>query len=600
MLSGDQIRVLDLLPSFQGDEPALVRCETRIVSLADKPQYEALSYVWGGPIPRSYITVSGCEVDITSSLYAILCRLRLGGECKRTLWIDQLCINQQDPEEKTSQVRLMRRIYKSCTTCLLWMGDIREDIAVSGPEAALDFFRYLAAVNQAADPDALLIPESMRSRANFETMMVALRSIMAAQGGWWTRVWTVQEAILPTNSTLVWGPLSIPWHVLTKATEAWKNGLPSSSHELNPGSFPDFSRIMARMIWLDNCKGLKDSPLHTIIRYREREATDGHDKIYALLGLLPVGALPETEKCNYQRTVARTYCLATIELILNEKSLSPLTIDPWLEDEQATEEMPRWALDLSQVSKYDRSWEHIHRYPIYNANGSRELDLETLRETLRETIRLQESSASPKLPLSGHAVDTIALVGECLQEDDLDNTLMVMKSWKSLTENFHRTNNFQSPAHYPGGSRGTVDAFCRTMLGDLVHGWDNFPKYWATDFEANKVLQFLESGTPQYWREQVPGSSDGILTTVEAQVVHRAFFITKTGLLGLGHPKTACGDQVWVFDGGRVPFTIRSKKNSASHPSDYDFVGRCYVQGIMKGELFKDVDHIETQIANLF
>jgi len=73
---------------------------------------------------------------------------------------------------------------------------------------------------------------------------------------------------------------------------------------------------------------------------------------------------------------------------------------------------------------------------------------------------------------------------------------------------------------------------------------------------------------------------------------NQTFFVTKGGFLGLGHLDTKPGDQVWIFRGRRVTFTLRAQnggkerlKGSIKH--NYILVGRTYVQGIVQGEALR-------------
>lgn len=83
MTQGDEIRILDLLP---GQQDAELRCELRVVSSNDEPQYEALSYVWGPGLKDCVAYVDSLEVKITDNLHDALRRLRDPSE-KRVLWL---------------------------------------------------------------------------------------------------------------------------------------------------------------------------------------------------------------------------------------------------------------------------------------------------------------------------------------------------------------------------------------------------------------------------------------------------------------------------------------------------------------------------------
>lgn len=79
------------------------------------PIYEALSYVWdiiGDPVDIKIGPSGSDRLFITQNLATALPYLRYENEI-RTLWIDAICINQQDLRERSSQVRIMGDIYRS-------------------------------------------------------------------------------------------------------------------------------------------------------------------------------------------------------------------------------------------------------------------------------------------------------------------------------------------------------------------------------------------------------------------------------------------------------------------------------------------------------
>lgn len=84
------------------------------------PKYKALSYTWGDGKERSNIYVNGKNLDITLSLATALHHLRSDQVKTLKIWIDQICINQQDDAEKTEQVQLMDRIYRNAEEALVW------------------------------------------------------------------------------------------------------------------------------------------------------------------------------------------------------------------------------------------------------------------------------------------------------------------------------------------------------------------------------------------------------------------------------------------------------------------------------------------------
>ncbi|KAF2011841.1 hypothetical protein BU24DRAFT_396444, partial [Aaosphaeria arxii CBS 175.79] len=84
-------------------------------------QYMALSYVWGNPSPPSWVTCNGRRVPVTRNLWEVLSCLQKTG-FNGWLWVDAICINQQDDKEKGVQVSMMRDIYKQAAKVIFWLG----------------------------------------------------------------------------------------------------------------------------------------------------------------------------------------------------------------------------------------------------------------------------------------------------------------------------------------------------------------------------------------------------------------------------------------------------------------------------------------------
>jgi len=129
------IRLLQLEPA--NDRSALIRCSFITVRLADRPAYEALSYVWGTYSQRETIRVATADVSVTTNLFLALSSLR-HPDTPRTLWVDALCINQADVEERSRQVSIMGLIYTEADNVVVYLGEEWDDhkIAYEYLEAA--------------------------------------------------------------------------------------------------------------------------------------------------------------------------------------------------------------------------------------------------------------------------------------------------------------------------------------------------------------------------------------------------------------------------------------------------------------------------------
>lgn len=128
------IRVLDFHDDVPGSLEDALRGHMRVVDLLDKPDFTALSYVWGAHhSPPHEICCDGFNVPITPNCRAALCALRQRfGPI--TIWVDSICINQQDDQEKASQISLMGNIYSLAATAYIWLGE-----ETQGSEAAIDY-----------------------------------------------------------------------------------------------------------------------------------------------------------------------------------------------------------------------------------------------------------------------------------------------------------------------------------------------------------------------------------------------------------------------------------------------------------------------------
>lgn len=133
-------RVFDLAPG-QPSDPLSGTLTT--MSVVDPCPFEALSYVWGRNKAREAITCDGHELTITASLAVALRRLR-DTTRPRTIWVDQVCINQDDLGERGQQVRHMNSIYQKAARVLVWLGDDSEGHA----DRAFSLIQSLAALSQ--------------------------------------------------------------------------------------------------------------------------------------------------------------------------------------------------------------------------------------------------------------------------------------------------------------------------------------------------------------------------------------------------------------------------------------------------------------------
>jgi hypothetical protein len=117
-----QIRVLDIEGVAQGTDPELITAHLRVESLDQQPVFNALSYVWGTDVEKEFILCDGVKLPLSKNSFSALRHLR-GKFGPITIWIDAICINQKDNEEKESQIPLMGDIYSRAGTAYMWLGE---------------------------------------------------------------------------------------------------------------------------------------------------------------------------------------------------------------------------------------------------------------------------------------------------------------------------------------------------------------------------------------------------------------------------------------------------------------------------------------------
>jgi predicted AAA+ superfamily ATPase len=121
---GTTIRLLTILRGARG---SLIRSSLAVASLDDDLHYEALSYTWGDPTVERAINVNeNHSLKVTANLETALQYLRCPDK-ERVLWIDAICINQDDNAEKSNQVQLMSGIIGRALNVLFgWVSWMRK------------------------------------------------------------------------------------------------------------------------------------------------------------------------------------------------------------------------------------------------------------------------------------------------------------------------------------------------------------------------------------------------------------------------------------------------------------------------------------------
>ena len=139
--SARHVRLVHILKGPK-DLPPNIRFTT--AELAEGLLFETLSYVWG--VKRHYrVNCEGASLVIRQNLYDALQALRSADET-RVFWIDALCIDQGNHEERTQQVEMMCEIYAASQGTMIWLG--AKDAASSETIALLKKIANLTEANK--------------------------------------------------------------------------------------------------------------------------------------------------------------------------------------------------------------------------------------------------------------------------------------------------------------------------------------------------------------------------------------------------------------------------------------------------------------------
>jgi hypothetical protein len=224
----NSIRLLRLLPASRAEDP--VRCRIFDYSLTTPVRtshlYECLSYVWGDVEEKQTIQVEDAELAVTKNLHGALQRLR-DPDLDRIVWVDAVCINQDDIEERAKQVQIMAMIYACASRVVVWLGE-----EADGSQDAMELLREDASrvyrkqrrlhntenelYEEEIGDDALgdLPPgdetsKLVKKRADSEAQAFQTKAMELLRRPWFQRIWVL--SLLPSVTSLTLQRCSKKW-----------------------------------------------------------------------------------------------------------------------------------------------------------------------------------------------------------------------------------------------------------------------------------------------------------------------------------------------------------------------------------------------------
>ncbi|KAF4974125.1 hypothetical protein FZEAL_8934 [Fusarium zealandicum] len=633
-----------------------LRCSVQAYTAAEIPTYLCLSYVWAdfGPmlnrgrdfreseleVPHfshadtAQIILNDQRFSIGANLHGALLGLRQHLDGK-PIWVDAICINQNDPDEKQAQVARMGEIYSAAEKVLIWLGrrHIQRDSAMrllrvwpefpTNPDNASIEFHGKKYNTAKAFFDATSTGSELLSW--FNLLMIVTES-------WWSRVWTVQEFILSKDYTFFYDGVEVPSTELKKATD-WTYFV---AGHCSSKVIPPWVTFQPSMFDLKKASAKLDL-FDVALLGATRMAGDPRDKAWAFLGITDPSSIgqPPLQPDYKNRSMGDFYLdiaqrlvrgsgLVTLSLVNHPlpresytfKSKKPIG-NRLLDQYKAKKRFPRQdpASGPPQEDVFDENlqpdWSgNSVGYPSWVPKMATSVAIEPtfLREMKAQGARGRSfndpnwrifhaasknqgsfslSADGRALSLHAHMLDTITATASLPLTKETELAFYnTFRSWYPKKSHLAEVPYLESTT--------ASDALCRTLLMNMWLTTHPAPQGCKEHF-ANYLARISTSPSSvkrDLCLKHKPDSEEGDIFAAAMDDVglDRALFITEKGYLGLGPARTEPGDFVSLVAGAHVPFVLRK----GSH--GWMLVGESYVHGVMYGEA-SGLSFVEVQVV---
>ncbi|KAL8668607.1 MAG: hypothetical protein Q9168_006769 [Polycauliona sp. 1 TL-2023] len=523
------LRLLTLVPGIPG---------SRIVCQLDKStlcqcrgEYEALSYVWGEATLTHMIFINGHHVSVTQNLVQCLHQIRHVSKPRR-LWIDALCINQKDIQERNDQVKLMGAIYKNASRVLVFLGIEAEHSA--------DAMSLLIPIGRLAQEDHDGLEALLKDDA-LTTSWQGLQRLFRRP--WWGRAWIVQEYAVARDAVFLCGIQEIDGSLFARALEnlvdyRFKAIVPQQHEYLirHVASTPIHHLWSTRCRYQDNTRPDDLHAMDVLYKFRGSQSFDARDKLFSILSLIKHDSLLAPD---YTKSTAHVYKAIVKEAIQTSGTLEILT-----HHNQSVVSMlnlPTWCPDWTIMRG-----KRILLWPNgYNAAGS-----------LKRTV---VHFSNDSLTLRGVELDRIRYL-KPFESDDF-------KSRPFIRHELHKFAQLACQAPYTESSvEHRLDSIHRTLVAARIR--PGGPQREATALRAGQACHMWNAWSKQadeakpskQYEQCVERYTQGLYSAL----CGRSILLTDSGHVGLVDGSAQIGDRIYVFSGGQVPFCIRS----STHPGD--------------------------------
>ncbi|KAF7528204.1 hypothetical protein G7054_g10234 [Neopestalotiopsis clavispora] len=637
--SHSMIRVLAVEPGQYDDPLHGSFCYERL----DDPalDFDALSYCWGTQEQRDSIGMSnGHAVEsLPSTAFSISRNVALAIRGLRhkndvlKIWIDAICINQDDLTEREHQVSLMGSIYSLAGTVHIWLGE-----GGCGCGAALRVIRDIYNLNSelrcqgswqcrcTGSPHSALIEleqyvqthnegswRNVDETFNFNKASFSEAEIQASTGEncqiwflvsslfqnpWFQRVWVLQEALAAHRALLHIGSDCINWFELDQVVQ-WMDEPQYRSHKtyLHLGlMMPSVWKKLSRRRREDT--GHMLSLLEIFLATLDMRATDPRDRLYAIIGfsqeVRKTAEIPTALRPNYEKSLEIVMADFTRWCMMEQCSLRVLSFvhcqpsRAWNRT-LSTIGSPISAFKGSPAATWALSTEGYSNWADLNLVG-RFPGLKAAADSMLITdLLMEEAQRDPLvLHLRGVSVGSIELLG--YPPDGMIFPLEE-KPWSDSEMNPNMNAAFDH-LFDPCGRHGSWSRpFERNQnrslmpLGERTDKYRDHCRAHTSYFpDKAKILHFNQGSSVEYEMadlESLPSCADPCC------------FVASSGHYGLCPWTTQVGDLVVILEGGPVPYLLRRVEQThgtqAQDPTMYHFIGECFIEDLMNGDFFTKV-----------
>ena len=599
--SRSQVRLVILSPGQLSDD---IHCCLVHSLLDSKPQYEALSYTWGDPYPKKSILVSNKAFEVGVNLETALRYLR-DPYRYRTLWIDAICINQDDVDERNDQIRQMRQIYNSANKVIVWIGEPARHTTL-----AIDFFRNFADKTQ---DDAIQTIGSWKY-AKDDELMDGVADLLFRE--YWNRVWIIQEILVAHEPKIYIGHESIEWSTFDTVLAAYGltqtgsreallgvNLRYQSSSLVALKTFTPLILSMARRQGHE-CTSIEDY-VQTLPFWRGRNATDSRDNLFALYGLLDMSE--DTSKLSshidYRLTKQEAYMdFIRLGHACRRPLDSSLTIICLREPKRTDHNLPSWVPDFSFGTAYfielslfrPTSALTCHHYAMPPSFCCTSTWRSKPNHLIRRNVLLAQ----------GFRLDTIRQLGPVLKSSWLNPIIHTygreIPQFSLHKKSWHTFSSWLKLALPQLSDTGPGSSFRRESFKNFWHRvCSDASETFAEEIDPSTLEQAceiamkyaecesafdrLEDHVKGIWPEKLEDFGH-FLGTWSMLAAHRCFAVTESGTFVLAPEETEVSDIVCVLLDCDIPVILRQVDDH------HAFVGACYVDRYMDGRAMDEME----------